>query len=42
MIAPRGTKAEDDSWRLLLKIGDEVDALDKNTGLFYNSTVIEL
>jgi hypothetical protein len=25
-----------------LKIGDEDDALDKNTGLFYNSTVIEL
>lgn len=42
MIAKFGTKAESEQWRLELKVGDEVDALDKNTGVFYNSTVIDL
>ena len=42
MIAQHATKSENDQWRLELKVGDEVDALDKSTGVFYNSTIIDV
>jgi hypothetical protein len=42
MIAKHATKTESEQWRLELKVADEVDALDKSTGVFYNSTIIDV